>query len=376
MTDQKNNDIRLAQLLHHRSSGLAQGDPIALPITSSASYHLPYVKDAPFLYGRNSMPTWAELESQLSLLEDAPCLAFPSGMAAITAALIASLGQGKTLVLPSDGYYVSRIFSQGFLVTYGVQVIEVPTLKMQDFDYDGVNVVLLESPSNPGLDLCDIAAIAAKVHAAGGMVMVDNTTMTPLLQRPLDLNADVVVASDTKAPAGHSDVLFGHVASRDADFMARVRDWRRLSGAVPGAFEAWLLHRGLETLEVRLLRMCGSALVIAERLAERGEVQNVRYPGLRSDPSYTLACRQMSGFGFIMGFELPNEQVAEYFLTLCPFIAQSTSFGSTHTSGERRARWGDQVAPGFVRLSVGCEPLEPLWLAISQALSQALGGQP
>ena len=371
MKTQNPNDLRLAQLQHHRAARLAKGDPIAMPITSSASYHLPDIQDAPFLYGRNSMPTWAELESQLALLEDAPCLAFPSGMAAISAALMVGLGQGKTLVLPSDGYYVSRVFSACFLAPYGVRIIEAPILKMQDFDYSGVDVVLLESPSNPGLDLCDIAAISAKVHAAGGIVMVDNTTMTPLLQRPLDLGADVVLASDTKAPAGHSDVLFGHVASRNAAFMTRVLDWRRLSGAVPGAFEAWLLHRGLETLELRLARMCASAEVIATRLLDSGLVQNLRYTGLKSDASYPLACKQMQGFGFIMGFDLPSADVAEAFLTNCPFIAQATSFGSTHSSGERRARWGDQVSPGFIRLSIGCEPVEPLWDAIFQALRQA-----
>jgi cystathionine gamma-lyase len=197
---------------------------------------------------------------------------------------------------------------------------------------------------------------------------VDNTTMTPLLQRPLDLGADVVVAADTKAPAGHSDVLFGHVASRDAAFMAQVLNWRRLSGAVPGAFEAWLVHRGIETLEVRLERMCGSAQALAERLVAHPRVTNLRYPGLVSDPSHAVARRQMAGFGFLIGFELESAAEAEAFLTSCPYIAQATSFGSTHTSGERRIRWGDKVAPGFVRLSVGLEPLEVLWAAIAAAL--------
>jgi cystathionine gamma-lyase len=150
--------------------------------------------------------------------------------------------------------------------------------------------------------------------------------------------------------------------------MARVRDWRRLGGAVPGAFEAWLVHRGIETLEVRLARMCASAQVIAERLAADPRVAGVRFPGLPHDPSYTIAARQMRGFGFLIGFTLPDAAAAEAFLADCPYIAQSTSFGGTHTSGERRARWGDGVAEGFIRLSVGLEPVEVLWAAIDAAL--------
>src|SRR5690606_14469852 len=121
-----------------------------------------------------------------------------------------------------------------------------------------------------------------------------NTTMTPLLQRPLDLGADLVVAADTKAPAGHSDVLFGHVSGRDAALMAWVRDWRRMVGAVPGPFEAFLVHRGLETLEVRLERMCASARIIADRLAAHPKVLSLRYPGLPGDPSHGVVGGQMA----------------------------------------------------------------------------------
>jgi cystathionine gamma-lyase len=248
-------------------------------------------------------------------------------------------------------------------------VIEVPTLKMDEYDYTDVSVVLIETPSNPGLDVCDIAQIAKRVHSAGGLLIADNTTMTPLLQRPLDHGADIVVAADTKAPAGHSDVLFGHAATRDPGLHNRIRDWRRLSGAVPGSFEAWLVHRGIETLEVRLERMCASAQLIATRLMEHPRVKNIRYPGLQGDPSHAIAKRQMSGFGFLIGFELENRARAEAFLTACPFIAQATSFGSTHTSGERRARWGDAVPEGFIRLSIGIEPVEHLMDAIETALS-------
>ena len=360
---------RFAAMLHHRTQNLAPGDPVVAGIVSSATYHSPDVADLSHVYGRSGMPTWEALEAQLGLLEDAPCVAFPSGMGAISAALFAGLGAGKRVIIPADGYYVTRLLADQVLAAYGVDVVEVATCDIASADMSGAAVVYIETPSNPGLDVCDIAAVCARAHAAGAIVMVDNTTMTPLLQRPLDLGADVVVAADTKAPAGHSDVLFGHVASRDANFIQRVRDWRRLSGAVPGSFEAWLVHRGIETLDVRLERMCASAGVIAQRLAGHNRVSHVRYPGLPGDPSHAVASRQMTGFGFLIGFEMADAAEAERFLSSCPLIAQSTSFGSTHTSGERRARWGDAVAPGFIRLSVGLEPVEPLWEAMAAALN-------
>ena len=150
--------------------------------------------------------------------------------------------------------------------------------------------------------------------------------------------------------------------------MTRIRDWRRLAGAIPGAMDAWLVHRGLETLDVRLERMCSSAAIIASRLQDHAAVVSVRYPGLQNDPSYDVAKKQMDNFGFIIGLTLKNKTVAESFLSNCPLIAETTSFGSVHSSGERRARWGDAVPDGFVRLSVGCEPVDELWAAIDRAL--------
>ena len=357
-----------ARLQHHRAAGLQQGAPIALPIITATTFHVPDHTRGGYSYARAASPTWDEVEAQLSLLEEAPVVAFPSGMAAISAALMATLSAGSRVILPSDGYYVTRVFGEQFLQAFGVVVEYLPTAGYASADFTGAGVVFIETPSNPGLDVCDIADVVLRAHGAGALVIADNTTMTPLLQRPLDFGVDLVVAADTKAPAGHSDVLFGHVAGRDATLMARVRDWRRLSGAVPGSFEAWLVHRGIETLEVRLSRMCASAQVIAERLLAHPNVLAVRYPGLPGDLSYGVAKRQMSGFGFLISFTLQDGGVAEKFLADCPFIAQATSFGSTHTSGERRARWGDPVPEGFIRLSVGCEPLEPLWAAMDAAL--------
>jgi len=360
---------RIARLLHHRKASLLQGDPIVPPITASATFHLPSVQSGGQFYGRNGNPSWDAVEAQLAILEDAEVVSFPSGMAAIAAALFATLKAGDRLVIPRDGYYVTRVLAEDFLTPLGIEVIQIVTESYATADFAEVAVVYLETPSNPGLDVVDIAKVAARARAAGAKVIADNTTMTPLLQSPLDLGCDLVVAADTKAPAGHSDVLFGHVAGRDAALMARVRDWRRMSGAIPGPFEAFLAHRGIETLEVRLERMCASAAIIAHRLADLPAVQRLRYPGLPGDPSHWAVGGQMANGGFLIGLVLADAGVAEAFLARCPMIEQSTSFGGTHTTGERRARWGDAVPEGFIRLSVGVEPVEALWSAISEALA-------
>lgn len=361
-------EARIARVLHHRKAGLSLGDPVVVPISVATTFHLPEAQGAAHYYGRSGQPTWDAVEAQLALLEEAEVVAFPSGMAAISAALMCCLKVGAKLMIPGDGYYVTRLFGRDVLQVYGVEVVEVPTLEMAAADFSGFDVVYIESPSNPGLDVVDIAEVSARAHAAGAFVIVDNTTMTPLLQRPLELGADLVVAADTKAPAGHSDALFGHVAGRDANLMARIREWRRQSGAVPGPFEAYLVHRGIETLELRLSRMCASAAVIAERLAGHRAVKNLRYPGLPGDAAHKVARAQMVDFGFLIGFELADEARAEAFLARCPLIEQATSFGGVHTAAERRSRWGDKVAPGFIRLSVGIEPVEVLWAAMAEAL--------
>lgn len=360
---------RAARLLHHRKAGLAAGDPIALPIVPATTFHLPPTGTGAYGYSRADTPNWTAVEAQLSILEEAETVAFPSGMAAVAGALFACLKAGDHMILPADGYYVTRLLAGEFLQGLGVAVKKLATVAYETADLAGAAVVYIETPSNPGLDVCDIAAVVARAKAEGARVVVDNTTMTPFLQRPLDLGADLVVAADTKAPGGHSDLLAGHVAGRDPALIARVRDWRRLSGATLGPFEAWLLHRGLETLELRLSRMCASAAIIAARLAAHPGVRAVRYPGLAGDPSRRMVGAQMANGGFLIGLTLADAGVAERFLAACPYLQQSTSFGATHSSAERRARWGDAVPEGFVRLSVGIEPVEELWRAIAAALA-------
>jgi cystathionine gamma-lyase len=362
---------KAARLAHLRAEGLAKGDPVPLPLTMAAMYHLPGDPAGFRSYGRTHNPTWEAAEQALAVLEDAPCLAFPSGMAAISAALFSTLSAGDRILLPADGYYTTRLLAEEVLARFGVRAEMRPTARYGDGGFDGFKAVFIETPSNPGLDVVDIRTACEAVHRAGGIVIADNTTMTPLGQRPLDLGADIVVAADTKAMNGHSDVLFGHVASRDAAVMTAVAQWRKLSGAIPGPFEAWMVHRGLETLEVRFERMCSSAETIAGRLKGHRALTALRFPGLESDPAHNLASAQMQRFGFLVALTLRSAEAAERFIDACPLIQPATSFGGVHTSAERRARWGDAVAPGFVRLSIGCEPVEELWNAIDEALDAA-----
>lgn len=363
-----NPDPSAARLPHLRRRTLRKGEPVPLPLTLASIYHLPGDPAGISQYGRFSNPTWEGVEALLSQLEAAPSVAFPSGMAAISAVFFALLQAGDRILLPSDGYYTTRALAERFLAPLGIAFDARPTVSFPEGGFTGYRAVFVETPSNPGLDICDIRAVSARAHAEGAIVIADNTTMTPLGQRPLDLGADVVVAADTKAPNGHSDTLFGHVASRDEKILNAVKEWRKLAGPVPGPFEAWLVHRGLETLEVRFERMCTSAATLAERLAGHPAVISVRYPGLETDPAHELASAQMARFGTLIALTLASQEKAEAFIDGCELVQPATSFGGLHTSAERRARWGDAVAPGFVRLSVGCEPTEELWRALARAL--------
>jgi cystathionine gamma-lyase len=360
---------RAAGLLHLRDRALKRGDPVPLPLTMASIYLSPGDSSDTIEYGRFGNPTWHAVEDMLGHLEGAPCIAFPSGMAAIAATFFALLKAGERMLLPADGYHTTRAVAER-LKAFGVDFDTRPTAGFLDGGFAGYRLVFVETPANPGLDICDITAAADAIHAAGGLFIVDNTTMTPLGQRPLDLGADIVVAADTKAPNGHSDALFGHVASRDPEIIEAVRKWRVTAGSIPSPFDAWLVHRGLETLDMRFERMCNTAELIAPRLKAHRAVRSLRYPGLPEDPSHNLARVQMERFGFLISFVLDSEEKAERFIDGCALMHSATSFGGVHTTAERRDKRGDAVPPGFVRLSVGCEPAEELWRAIEESLDQ------
>ena len=358
--------------LHAGTDERTTGSPfVAGPVFASA-FHLPGDQaGVKYQYGRFDNPTWSALEDVIARLESGPALTFASGVAATAAVLTPFVQPGDTIVLPDDGYFATRSYAETYLARWGIQVRLLPTLQMESADFSGVKIVFVETPSNPSLDVCDIEALAARVHAAGALLAVDNTTATVLSQTPLKLGADFSVASDTKAFNGHSDVVFGHVAVRDPERMAAVRQWRTLVGAIPGPMEAWLVHRGLATLDLRLARQSENALAVAGLLAKHRAVSLVRYPGLPSDPSHAVARRQMRYFGAVVGFELADAETAQRFLSACTLLFEATSFGGVHSSAERRVRWGtDKVGEGFVRLSVGCEATTDIVAAIGNALDR------
>ncbi|KCZ94455.1 cystathionine gamma-lyase [Hyphomonas johnsonii] len=359
---------RISRLLHHRTGRLAKGEPVSLPIMATSTFHLPGAPDGSHFYARNGNPTVETVEAEIGILEDAQVVVFPSGMAAIASVFQAVLRPGDTVLVPSDGYYNVRNLLAAQFVPMGITLRTCPTAEMAAADMAGCRLVQIETPSNPGLAVCDIATVAARARSAGALLMADNTTATPLCQQPLDLGADIVVMSDTKAMAGHSDVLCGHVATRDADLFEAIKTCRRLSGAIIGPFDAYLLHRGLETLELRLDRMNANALAVARAMQSHPAVLSVHYPGLGNDPFHQVAMRQMKGFGPIVGLTLADEASAEQFIDDCPLLSSATSFGGVHSSAERRARWGDDVPDGFVRFAAGIEPTADLVAAVTQTL--------
>jgi cystathionine gamma-lyase len=323
-------------------------------------------------YGRDSNPTWRRLEAAIGELDGGRCVLFPSGMAAIGAMLRTVLRPGDAVVLPSDGYYQVRRFADRELAAIGIDVREVPTPgPWPQGVFDGARLVLLETPSNPGLDVCDLAELTARGHAAGALVAVDNTTATPLGQRPIEFGADAVVASDSKALTGHSDLILGHVTVSPSDtngLADRLAAARTLSGAVPGPFEAWLALRSLGTLDLRLGRQAVNARAVATELRAHPAVRDVRWPGLACDPGFEVASAQMRRFGGVLRFELASAAAVTRFVQASRLVYNATSFGGLHTTADRRAQWGDAVPDGFVRLSVGCEDTEDLVTDLLAAL--------
>jgi cystathionine gamma-lyase len=214
----------------------------------------------------------------------------------------------------------------------------------------GADVVLAETPANPGLDVVDLHRLAMECRGRRSTLIVDNTTATPLGQQPLLLGADLVVASATKALSGHSDLLAGYAAGSNPDLMARVEAERLLAGPILGAFEAWLVLRSLGTAGLRFVRC-------------------VRYPGLPDDPSYRVAVAQMRRFGGLVAVEFSDAAAVHALIERSDLLIASTSFGGIHSSVDRRARWGDPVGGGFARVSLGIEDTDDLVADVERALS-------
>jgi len=363
------------------------GRPEGVP---GAAVNPPVVLSAPFhqggetAYGRDSNPTWEALEVAIGGLEGGTAVAFASGLAAV-AAVVETLSVPGVVVLPGDAYSGTRRFlvdlaGRGRLSFKLVDVADTAATlraceevaRQADSAVFGSGGLLwLESPTNPLLAVADLGALADGAHRLGMDVVVDNTFATPLAQQPLALGADAVVHSATKFLSGHSDVLCGAVVSRRADVVEALAARRSLHGAIPGPWEAWIVLRGIRTLDVRMERAQANAAELARRLSEHPAVVRVLYPGLASHPGHDLAARQMRGFGAMVSFELPSAASADAVVGGLQLLTAATSLGGVETLIERRARWEaeEHVPPGLLRMSVGIEDVEDLWEDLERALS-------
>ncbi|MDQ1174930.1 cystathionine gamma-synthase [Microbacterium testaceum] len=333
-------------------------------------------------YGRSGNPTRTALETQIAALEGgARALSFASGLAGEDALLRAALVPGDEVLLGNDVYGGTYRLLARVLGPWGVKLRVVD---MSDLDAvasaieeRAPRMVWVETPSNPMLRITDIAGLAALGHAAGALVVVDNTFASPALQRPLSLGADVVVHSATKYLGGHSDVVGGALAFADADLAEKVQFLQFAAGAVSGPFDAYLTTRGIKTLAVRMQRHSSNAQAVAEHLLAHDRVAKVYYPGLPSHPGHELAARQMSGFGGIVSLELADGAAARRFAESTRLFTLAESLGGveslvnypdamTHASvrGTKLA-----VPETIVRLSVGIESVDDLVADVDQALA-------
>ncbi len=329
-------------------------NPLNVPITMAATY----VAGGDLEYGRYGNPTWSAFEEALGALEGGRCLAYASGLAAVSA-ILDLVGTGAKVVAPKHAYngsvmQLADLESRGRLTAALVDVTDSDALLAACAD---AALVFLESPTNPALEVIDLAPVIEAAHAAGAYVVVDNTFATPLLQQPLSLGADLVLHSATKFISGHSDVLMGAVVTGSEELHGVLKNRRDLIGAVPGPFEAWLALRGLRTLPLRIERAQSNALDLVGRLQGHPALSEVRYPG----------------FGAIIAIVLADGASAADLVTHSTQLwVNATSLGGVESTFERRRRWKTEAATipeGLIRLSVGIEDVDDLWEDLAAALS-------
>ncbi len=361
--------------LIHAGTERSVGAPAAPPLVPASVYASWGDPDPPRAYGRNGNPSWEALEQALGALEDAEAVVFASGQAASMALMLALAKGRQQVVLPSDGYYNTRMLADR-LRPYGAAPVAVDLLDHAQVERHlvaGPSVLWAETPTNPLLRIADLASLARLASAADAPMVVDNTVATGLLQKPLDLSAVASLCSLTKAASGHSDVLLGAVMTRDHRLTEDLRGWRSVGGGIPGPFESWLALRGLRTLALRTARQSESALAVAQHLAGHPRVRSVHYPGTEQ-VTLEVARRQMPrGFGPLLSFEVDGTAAdADAVVQAARVILPATSFGGVESAWERRGRWASETAPGsLIRLSVGIEPVEDLVADIDQSLTAA-----
>jgi cystathionine gamma-synthase len=342
------------------------------PIALNSTFH----EGGPVGYGRYGNQTWSALEEAISVLEGGKTLLFSSGMAAISA-VFSLLPEGAVIVAANNGYQGTTTLLKKL---HESEKLKVRFVNLANTDeciaaIPGAQMLYLESPINPLLEVVDLPKIIAAGKAAGCGVAVDNTLATPLLQNPLALGADISIHSVTKYLSGHSDLILGSLSTKDQALYGRLEQSRRYGGAIAGPFEAWIALRGLRTFALRMQRSQENAMELATRLSKDSRISKVRYPGLATDSYHSLAKSFMKGFGAMISFDV-NASVEQIDL-MCnssKLITNATSLGGVESIWERRRRWATEsatVPENLIRFSVGIENVDDLWADIQQALTAA-----
>ncbi len=353
-----------------------ESEPINPPIVLSSTYFSrEEVHPDRRIYTRMGTETWEPFEAAITALEHAEqqAVVFSSGMAAVAAALSVVPAGGK-VVVPKHAYQVTLGLLDDLAQRFGVDVVRVDIADTAAVlaELPGTDVLWIESPTNPMLEIADLPALIAGGHEAGALAMVDNTFATPLGQRPLTHGADVVVHSASKYLAGHSDVVLGVAVSNDADLTRRLREHRSTYGAIAGPFEVWLALRGLRTLALRVERSQANAADLAARLVAHPQVAEVRHPSLVDDPGHERARTQMTGFGSVLGVRPRGGRThADDVVARVGLWTPATSLGGVESTLERRRRFASEsltVPDDLLRLSVGIEHVDDLWNDLDQAL--------
>jgi cystathionine gamma-lyase len=384
MASDKNHYGFATQAIHEGQAADAATGATVVPIYATSTY----TQEAPgkhkgFEYSRSGNPTRAALETCLAALEEGERgLAFASGLAATTAVL-SLLRPGDEVVAAADLYggtfrLLDKVFKPWGLVT---KYTEDPTpTGFARLLTPATKLVWLETPTNPLLQILDIAAIAKTAHGVGAKLAVDNTFASPYLQQPLKLGADLVVHSTTKYLGGHSDVVGGAVIGAK-EIMQPIAFYQNAAGGVAGPFDAWLTLRGIKTLAVRMEQHCKNAAQLATWLTEQPQVEKVYYPGLKSHPGHDIAAKQMRGFGGMISLRLKGGKGAALaMLSKTKLFSLAESLGGveslighpatmTHASIPAEVRQARGVDDGLVRLSVGIEDVNDLREDLKQAIS-------
>ncbi len=372
MKNEKTNaggSLSAASLLVAAGRDRRPGSPLNRPLVPASNFILGGER----AYSRDDgTPTWEALEEIVGRLEGGHTVAFSSGMAGV-AAVFDQLRAGSRVVIPDDCYQgvvgLAELGRQKGLWSLGRLAVD---------DTEGwvracadADLLWLESPSNPLLTVADLRTICSAPRKPTALVAVDNTFATSLNQQPLDLGADISFQSATKFIGGHSDLLAGVVTVRRSDLHAALHRSRELSGATPGALEAFLATRGARTMALRLERAQGNAMVLAERLQAHRRVERVRYPGLSSHPTHAIAREQLKGFGTIISFDVRGDAAAaDAVCARLELVQHATSLGAVESTIERRAAVPGQqhLPPSLLRLSVGIENVDELWTDLEAAL--------